>query len=382
MPAARSLNALRRPLQRSFRPLSVPRRFNSTVPPRRPLPPPAGISSAWYALSLALFCGAGYLIGNVNSLPPSTALQESSVAIAHQKTHQPSYGSHKDYIAAISDLKASWEKEGKVDKVSTDDADLETHGVSDWSYHPAKKPTVVVWVDTTEEVQEVVKIANKYKVPITPFSGGTSLEGHFSSPYGGISIDVSAMDKVLEVSELDGEARVQAGVKWEDLNAYLKDKGIPLFFPLDPGPGATIGGMAGTGCSGTNAVRYGTAKAEWFLNLTVVLPTGEIIKTRSHARKSAAGWDATKLFIGAEGTLGIVTEATLRLAPLLPTKCAVVTFDGVEEAVRAATEVVNAGYPVQCVEYMDARTMDAINKGGLAGRQYKPVDSLFFKFQG
>ncbi|AFR97691.1 D-lactate dehydrogenase (cytochrome) [Cryptococcus neoformans C23] len=382
MSAARPLNALRRSIQRSFRPRSVPRRFNSTVPPPLPPPPPAGISSAWYALSLALFCGAGYLVGNVNSLPPSTALQESSVGIAHQKAQQPSYGSHKDYVAAINDLKASWGKKGKGDKVSIDDADLETHGVSDWSYHPAKKPTVVVWVDTTEEVQEVVKLANKYKVPITPFSGGTSLEGHFSSPYGGISLDVSAMDKILEVSELDGEARVQAGVKWEDLNAYLKEKGVPLFFPLDPGPGATIGGMAGTGCSGTNAVRYGTAKAEWFLNLTVVLPTGEIIKTRSHARKSAAGWDATKLFIGAEGTLGIVTEATLRLAPLLPTKCAVVTFDGVEEAVRAATEVVNAGYPVQCVEYMDARTMEAINKGGLAGRQYKPVDSLFFKFQG
>lgn len=147
------------------------------------------------------------------------------------------------------------------------------------------------------------------------------------------------MDKVIEVSPADGDARVQAGVKWEDLNAHLAEKGIDLFFPLDPGPGATIGGMAGTGCSGTNAVRYGTAKAEWFLNLTVVLPSGEIIKTRQRARKSSAGWDTTKLFIGAEGTLGIVTEATVRLAPLLPTKCAVVTFKNVEDAVSAATEV-------------------------------------------
>ncbi|WVQ74688.1 hypothetical protein IAR50_004292 [Cryptococcus sp. DSM 104548] len=374
------LSALRRPLARSVRLQVLPRRFNSTGPP--PKAPPAGISTAWYALSLALFTGAGFLLGNVQTLPPSTSLQESSKAIAHQLQNQPSYGSRQDYLSAIKELQASWEKKGKGDKVSTDDADLETHGISDWSYHPAEKPTVVVWADSTEEVQEIVQISSKYKVPITPFSGGTSLEGHYSSPYGGISLDVSEMDKILEISEDDGEARVQAGVKWEDLNAYLKEKGVPLFFPLDPGPGATIGGMAGTGCSGTNAVRYGTAKAEWFLNLTVVLPTGEIIQTRSHARKSAAGPDTTKLFIGAEGTLGIVTEASLRLAPLLPTKCAVVTFPGVEEAVKAATEVVNKGYPVQCVEYLDGKTMEAINKGGLAGRQYNAVDSLFFKFQG
>ena len=166
------------------------------------------------------------------------------------------------------------------------------------------------------------------------------------------------MDQVLRVSSEDGDCVVQAGVKWEDLNEHLVKEGIPLFFPLDPGPGATIGGMIGTGCSGTNAVRYGTAKAEWFLNLvspppplisahksthahsqTVVLPSGEIIKTRQRARKSSAGWDTTKLFIGAEGTLGIVTEATVKLAPLLPTKCAVVGFEGVEEAVKAATQV-------------------------------------------
>ncbi|KAK8861219.1 hypothetical protein IAR55_002038 [Kwoniella newhampshirensis] len=355
-------------------------RLNSTATPRPP--PPTVASTAFYALSLALFTGAGYLIGTYSSLPPPASLVESSTAIAHQKAHQPKYGSHSDYTSAISDLRTSWEAKGKGDKISTDDADLESHGISDWSYHDAKKPTVVVWVESTEEVQEVVRIAKKWKVPITPFSGGTSLEGHFSSPFGGISLDISAMDKILRISEADGDVTVQPGVKWEDLNAHLASKGVPLFFPLDPGPGATIGGMVGTGCSGTNAVRYGTAKAEWFLNLTVVLPSGEVIKTRSRARKSSAGWDATKLFIGAEGTLGIVTEATLRLAPLLPTKVAVVSFDGVEEAVRAATEVVNAGFPVQCVEYLDGRTMHAINQGGLAGRQYKPVDSLFFKFQG
>ncbi|WWC87475.1 uncharacterized protein L201_002364 [Kwoniella dendrophila CBS 6074] len=393
----RSVLALRRGINNTSKPVlrsSRQIRFNSSssstssassssAPTQaNQLPRSNTLSTAWYALSLALFAGAGYLIGNVGVLPPSTSLVESSFAIAHQLANQPKYGSIKDYQNAIKELKEYFTEKGKEDKVSTDDADLESHGISDWSYHPAKKPTVVVWVNSTEEVQHVVKIAQKYKVPITPFSGGTSLEGHFSSPFGGISLDVSSMDKILKISEKDGDVIVQPGVKWDDLNAHLIKEGIPLFFPLDPGPGATIGGMVGTSCSGTNAVRYGTAKAEWFLNLTVVLPSGEVIKTRQRARKSSAGWDTTKLFIGAEGTLGIVTEATLRLAPLLPTKCAVVNFPGVEEAVSAATEVVNAGFPVQCVEYLDASTIDAINKGGMVKKSYPKADTLFFKFQG
>ncbi|KAK4684466.1 D-lactate dehydrogenase (cytochrome), partial [Tremellales sp. Uapishka_1] len=380
MSLRRPVFSLRSTLARS----TVQKRFATAPPPPPPLvyPPPSGRS---FALSLLLVFGSaslGYILHDslkIPKLPISTHLVDSTLAKELQEKNQPRFGSRDDYLAAIALLKHVIKD---ADRISTDESDLETHGVSDWSYHEAKMPTVVVWATSTEEVQSIVKIATKYKVPITPFSGGTSLEGHFSSPYGGISLDVSLMDSILRVSEADGDVTVQPGVKWEDLNAYLASKSIPLFFPLDPGPGATIGGMIGTGCSGTNAVRYGTAKAEWFLNATVVLPSGEVIKTRSRARKSAAGFDTTKLFIGAEGTLGIVTEATLRLAPLLPTKCAVVTFDGVEEAVKAATEVVNAGFPVQCVEYLDALTMKAINQGGLAGRQYKQAETLFFKFQG
>ncbi len=141
--------------------------------------------------------------------------------------------------------------------------------------------------------------------------------------------------------------------------------------------------MVGTGCSGTNAVRYGTMKGEHVLNLTVVLASGEIIKTRQRARKSSAGYDTSKMFIGAEGTLGIVTQATLKLSPKLPTKVATVTFDnGVEAAVSAATETVVAGLPVQCVEFLDALTMRAINEGGLTGSKYPEKDTLFFKLQG
>ncbi|EIW65740.1 hypothetical protein TREMEDRAFT_41215 [Tremella mesenterica DSM 1558] len=312
---------------------------------------------------------------------PSSELVESSQAKQYWLSHPPTYGTRADYQQAIEDL-TKYFGDQAGERISTDPSDLEVHGVSDWSYHAAKRPTVVVWAESTDDVVKVVQVARKWKVPITPYSGGTSLEGHFSSPYGGISLDLSNMNKILQFSAPDGEMTVQSGVKWEDVNAWLKEKGAPLFFPLDPGPGATIGGMVATGCSGTNAVRYGTAKAEWFLNLTVVLSTGEVIKTRQHARKSAAGFDTTKLFIGAEGTLGIVTEATLRLAPLLPTKCAVVTFDGVEDAVNAATEIVTAGYPVQCVEFLDARTMKAINRGGAVSREYKEADSLLFKFQG
>jgi len=150
------------------------------------------------------------------------------------------------------------------------------------------------------------------------------------------------MDKILEIHEKDSDLVCQAGAPWEQINSTLEELHIPLFFPLDPGPGATIGGMIGTGCSGTNAVRYGTAKGEWFLNLTVVLPNGEVIKTRRRAHKSSAGFDLTKIFIGAEGTLGIVTEATLKLAPRLPTRVAIAQFPSVEHAVNAVQEILHS----------------------------------------
>lgn len=192
------------------------------------------------------------------------------------------------------------------------------------------------------------------------------------------------MNKILEIHEADSDVVVQSGVRWDDLNHALAEKGIPLFFPLDPGPGATIGGMISTGCSGTNAVRYGTAKGELFLNITVVLPNGEVIKTRRRARKSSAGFDVTKLFIGAEGTLGIVTEATLRLVPKLPTSVAVAQFPDVSSAVSAVTEILQSpmGSHIQCVELLDTNMMEAINFSGLSERNYPVKDSLLLKFQG
>ncbi|EPS98544.1 hypothetical protein FOMPIDRAFT_129619 [Fomitopsis schrenkii] len=290
------------------------------------------------------------------------------------------YGSPEDFQRAIRELRDSFDDK---DAVSTDPDDLHTHGHSENDYHPGSFPSVVVFPKSTEEVVRVVKIANKYKMPIVPYSGATSLEGNFRSPHvGAICVDVSGMDRILEIHEADSDIVCQPGAHWMVINDTLKKKGIPLFFPLDPAPGATVGGMLSTGCSGTNAVRYGTAKSEWFLNATVVLPNGEVIKTRRRSRKSSAGFDMTKLFIGAEGTLGIVTEVTIRLAPLLPTSVAVVYFPDVRKATEAVREVVNRGVGIQCVELCDDDFMRSTNLYGMSLRKYQEKDCLYFKFQG
>ncbi|KAG1801456.1 D-lactate dehydrogenase cytochrome oxidoreductase [Suillus plorans] len=294
----------------------------------------------------------------------------------------PTYGSPEDVQKAIEELRDALP--GK-DRVQTSPDSLRVHGSSDHLYHPSCPHSVVVMACSTDDVVKVVNISRKYKVPIIALGGATSIEGHFTGfPSGSVCLDLSAMNSILEINEADGDLRCQPGAKWEDINNTLKDRGIPLFFPLDPGPGATIGGMIGTGCSGTNAVRYGTAKAEWFLNITVVLPSGKVIKTRRRARKSSAGFDTTKLFIGAEGTLGIVTEATLRLAPRVPTKVAMAQFPDVEKAVSAVQQILNTphGPHIQCVELLDDHMMAAINTAGLVDAPYPVQDTLFFKIQG
>ncbi|KAH9952204.1 D-lactate dehydrogenase cytochrome oxidoreductase [Amylocystis lapponica] len=292
------------------------------------------------------------------------------------------YASREELQQAIAELREAIPRKNGV---ATDQDTLSQYGHSENSYHPTSPHSVVVRPMSTEDVVKVVNIARKYRVPIVAYSGATSLEGHFSGiSSGDICLDMSGMDQILEIHEADGDLICQSGARWEDINRILKDKGIPLFFPLDPGPGATIGGMIGTGCSGTNAVRYGTAKSEWFLNVTAVLPNGEVIKTRQRARKSSAGFDLTKIFIGAEGTLGIVTEATLRLAPVVPSKVAMAQFPDVEHAVSAVQEILNTphGPHIQCVELLDDHMMAAINGAGLVSRSYPVSDTLFFKIQG
>ncbi|KAF7353665.1 D-lactate dehydrogenase [cytochrome], mitochondrial [Mycena venus] len=298
----------------------------------------------------------------------------------------PKYASPAELRIAIQKLQQAFPEQGRVD---TSSDTLKTTGSSENSYHPASPHSVVVRPKSTEDVVKTVNIAREYKVPITAYSGATSLEGHFSGyPSGSICLDMSGMDQILHINEADSDMICQAGTRWEDINQTLKEKGIPLFFPLDPGPGATIGGMVGTGCSGTNA--------------TVVLPNGEVIKTRRRARKSSAGFDATKLFIGAEvdaislkltcpsvlmdfrALLVLLQKQHCVSLQVLPTKVAMAQFPDVEHAVSAVQEILNTPYGphVQCVELLDDHMMDAINKGGVVDRPYPVKDTLFFKIQG
>ncbi|KAL1727194.1 FAD-linked oxidase-like protein [Schizophyllum commune] len=337
-------------------------------------------------LSTAMASGAlGYLFAKLQATD-STTSTTSHADLGAEKRSDQRYGSPEDFRQAIQELRDAFED----DFVSTEPDVLLQHGMSPYQQEPGKPHAVVVSPRTTEEVVKIVKIATKYRMPVVPYGGATAIEGHFhgasaSALYGhppGICVDLHLMDKVLAIHEADSDIVCQAGAKYLDVNNMLQERGIPLFIPLDPGPGATLGGMLSTGCSGTNAVRYGTAKGEWFLNATVVLPSGEVIKTRRRSRKSAAGFDLTKLFIGAEGTLGIVTEVTIRLAPVVPSTVAVVHFPDLRKATQAVIEVMNQGVGIQCVELLDNLYIHAINEHGAGSHKWPEKDTLFFKFQG
>ncbi|KAF4549291.1 FAD linked oxidase-like protein [Elsinoe fawcettii] len=267
------------------------------------------------------------------------------------------------------------------DAISTDDEDLKRHGYSEWStVNVDALPIAIAYPESTEDVSKLAKVCSKYKIPMVPFSGGTSLEANFSAPYGGVCIDFAHMDRIIAMHEDDLDCVVQPAIRWMDLNEKIKDTG--LFFPVDPGPSAMIGGMVGTSCSGTNAVRYGTMKDN-VVNLTVVLADGKIIKTRKRPRKSAAGYNLTGLFIGSEGTLGIVTEVTLKLSVIPPeTSVAVVTFPTIRDAASAASRVLRAGIPIGAMEIMDEVQMGVVNKSGFTKRVWKELPTMFFKFSG
>jgi D-lactate dehydrogenase (cytochrome) len=285
-----------------------------------------------------------------------------------------------------AELEAAWADFVAIvgkENVSTKEADLEYHATSDWSSHkPAaeERPFCVVFPSTTEEVSQIMKVCHARRIPVVGYSGGTSLEGHFTPTRGGICVDFGRMNKILKLHREDLDVVVQPAVGWEFLNEELARDN--LFFPPDPGPGAMIGGMIGTGCSGTNAYRYGTMR-EWVLGLTVVMADGTVIKTRQRPRKSSAGYDLTKLFIGSEGTLGLVTEATLKLT-VRPqaTSVAVCSFPSIRQAADCVAHVVGGGIPVAAVEILDADQMRFINLAGSTSRAWKEAPTLFFKFSG
>jgi len=263
------------------------------------------------------------------------------------------------------------------ERVSVSPAVREHHG-KDESYFPYAPPDAVVFPESTEEVRDVVDICRRHRVPMIPYGVGTSLEGHILAIRGGVCIDMSRMNQVLAVHEEDLDAVVQAGVTRKQLNEYIKHTG--LFFPIDPGADATLGGMSATRASGTNAVRYGTMR-ENVLSLKVVLGDGRIIQTARRAKKSSAGYDLTRLFVGSEGTLGIITEVTVKLHPVQAAmSAALCAFPAIEGAAKTVIQTLQMGVPIARSELLCATTMAALNRYNKMS--YREAPTLLLEFHG
>jgi D-lactate dehydrogenase (cytochrome) len=285
-------------------------------------------------------------------------------------THPPTQA---DVATAIAILRQRF-----GDRLQTGEAIRRQHA-NTITWIPNQPPDAVIWVESSDDVKTVVDVARAHRVPVVPFGAGTSLEGHINAPFGGLSLDFSRMNRVLAVNERDLDCVVEPGVSRKQLNDYLRDLG--LFFPVDPGAEeATIGGMASTRASGTTAVRYGTMR-ENVLNLTAVLADGSVIKTAQRARKSAAGYDLTRLFVGAEGTLGVVTELTVRLYGI-PEKIlsAVCPFATLEGACNAVIQSIQLGLGVARMELLDVMQIRAVNIYAKLNLEEKPT--LFLEFHG
>ena len=236
----------------------------------------------------------------------------------------------------------------------------EQHGRDESAFTTVPPPAAVVFAESTADVQDAVKLCAQYKVPVIPFGVGSSLEGHLLAVQGGISLDVGRMNKVLSINAEDLTVTVQPGVTRKQLNEEVKSTG--LFFPIDPGADASLGGMTATRASGTNAVRYGTMR-ENVLALEVVTARGEVVRTGTRAKKSSAGYDLTRLFVGSEGTLGVITEVTLRLYPLPEAvSAATCSFPTIADAVNTVIQIIQLGVPIARVELIDANTVGLVNR--------------------
>src|SRR5271155_1897967 len=262
-------------------------------------------------------------------------------------------------------------------RVTTSDVQREHHSHGE-SYHLPAAPDIVCFPQNTAEGSEILKISARHQIPVIPFGAGTSVEGHVNALRGGIAIDLREMNKVLRVSVEDCDATVEAGVTRMQIVKALNNTGLTFF--VDPGADATIGGMASTRASGTTAVRYGTM-SENVLGLTVVLADGRVIHTGTRARKSSAGYDLTHLFVGSEGTLGVLTEVTLRLhAQPEAVTAAICAFETIEGAVKTVIEAIQLGVGVARIEFMDEHQVNAVNRYSHLGLEEKPT--LLFEFHG
>jgi D-lactate dehydrogenase (cytochrome) len=263
------------------------------------------------------------------------------------------------------------------ERCSTAPAVREQHG-RDESPFPVTPPEVVVFCESIEDVSAVLRLADAHAVPVIAYGTGSSLEGHLLAVQGGVSVDVSRMTKIVQLHPEDLTVTVQAGVTREQLNREIRDSG--LFFPIDPGANASLGGMAATRASGTNAVRYGTMR-ENVLGLTVVTATGEVIRTGTRAKKSSAGYDLTRLMVGSEGTLGVICEVTLKLHPLPEAvSAAICQFPDVNSAVRATIQMIQMGVPIARCELLDANAVRVVSAHSQLGLREAPM--LLMEFHG
>lgn len=349
----------------------------------------------WFQLFLvsSIAGGIGFLVSDIDRLKSDPInymfrdekllVQTSTLPLS--ELDSPSYNTDEDSIAELV-TKLKELLKNNADHYSDYPNDLAAHSDTEFNTHHATKnqrPRLIVFPHDTEEVAQIVKLCNSYNVPIVPFSGGTSLEGHFlptRTPT--ISIDLSKyMNSIVKFHELDQDITVQAGLPWEDLNDFLNDKGYK--FGCDPGPGAQLGGCVANSCSGTNAYRYGTMK-ENVVSLTVVLPDGTVVKTKKRPRKSSAGYNLNGLFVGSEGTLGIVTEVTVKAHVLPKVETVVVaSFPDIKEAAACSSEVIQNGIQLNAMELLDDNMMKLVNQNGMTPRSdWVESPTLFFKVGG
>ena len=303
-------------------------------------------------------------------LTRSTMPLELYYSPRHDITPENIDGARKEFLAIVGSS-----------GIDDDPGNLRSRSSSEWSEFPVDNyASLILFPQSTLQVSNIMEVCHRRRIPVTGFSGGTSLDGALAATRGGICIDFSRMNRILEFHERDMDVVVQPAVGWEYLNQYLASKG--LFFPPDPGPGAQIGGMIGTGCSGTNAYRYGTMK-DWVISTTVVLADGAIVKTRNRPRKSTAGYDLTRLMVGSSGTLGLVTEAVLKItAKPENEQVAVIAFPSTYKAVSTVIDAVQQGLPLAALELLDEDTMKAVNESGYATKEWKETPTLFVKFNG